>query len=121
PHARLRADLGDSHLDAGAAERTRLRLARAVVEVHLLVRAPGHTLPPAAAPVLVHQHDAVLAPLVHRAGGTRGHARRVETVFADPRQVEHEGLFELRLDDRKSTRLNSSHVSISYAVFCLKK
>src|SRR5690349_22200774 len=27
------------------------------------------------------------------------------------------GLFE----DRKSTRLNSSHVEISYAVFCLKK
>src|SRR5437868_10720000 len=25
------------------------------------------------------------------------------------------------LADRKSTRLNSSHVSISYAVFCLKK
>src|SRR5699024_12156644 len=24
------------------------------------------------------------------------------------------------LEDRKSTRLNSSHVSISYAVFCLK-
>src|SRR5690625_6373728 len=28
-------------------------------------------------------------------------------------------LFEVR--DRKSTRLNSSHVAISYAVFCLKK
>src|SRR5699024_12453193 len=28
--------------------------------------------------------------------------------------------FELSID-RKSTRLNSSHVSISYAVFCLKK
>src|SRR5439155_18421064 len=30
---------------------------------------------------------------------------------------------ERRLDreDRKSTRLNSSHVAISYAVFCLKK
>src|SRR5207249_11299722 len=27
----------------------------------------------------------------------------------------------LRGQDRKSTRLNSSHVSISYAVFCLKK
>src|SRR5699024_11929814 len=27
----------------------------------------------------------------------------------------------LLLLDRKSTRLNSSHVSISYAVFCLKK
>src|SRR5207249_11710888 len=26
-----------------------------------------------------------------------------------------------RTADRKSTRLNSSHVSISYAVFCLKK
>src|SRR5699024_12566596 len=25
-----------------------------------------------------------------------------------------------RITDRKSTRLNSSHVSISYAVFCLK-
>src|SRR5690349_23221417 len=27
----------------------------------------------------------------------------------------------LELGDRKSTRLNSSHVEISYAVFCLKK
>src|SRR5690349_22124527 len=27
----------------------------------------------------------------------------------------------LRVRDRKSTRLNSSHVEISYAVFCLKK
>src|SRR5439155_25294388 len=26
-----------------------------------------------------------------------------------------------RMRDRKSTRLNSSHVAISYAVFCLKK
>src|SRR5690349_25035490 len=30
-------------------------------------------------------------------------------------------LFEAREEDRKSTRLNSSHVEISYAVFCLKK
>src|SRR5438874_8110229 len=28
---------------------------------------------------------------------------------------------DLRRGDRKSTRLNSSHVEISYAVFCLKK
>src|SRR5690625_5784636 len=27
----------------------------------------------------------------------------------------------VQLQDRKSTRLNSSHVAISYAVFCLKK
>src|SRR3712207_8075017 len=34
------------------------------------------------------------------------------------------GLLEhrrLRAQDRKSTRLNSSHANISYAVFCLKK
>src|SRR5438067_8586407 len=31
------------------------------------------------------------------------------------------GPAEARHGDRKSTRLNSSHVSISYAVFCLKK
>src|SRR5699024_12772593 len=30
-------------------------------------------------------------------------------------------LLWVALVDRKSTRLNSSHVSISYAVFCLKK
>src|SRR5690554_7010751 len=28
---------------------------------------------------------------------------------------------DVHLSDRKSTRLNSSHVRISYAVFCLKK
>src|SRR5438309_8990535 len=31
------------------------------------------------------------------------------------------GRRDLRAPDRKSTRLNSSHSSISYAVFCLKK
>src|SRR5438874_6768032 len=29
--------------------------------------------------------------------------------------------FDIERRDRKSTRLNSSHVEISYAVFCLKK
>src|SRR3712207_7589192 len=29
--------------------------------------------------------------------------------------------FEEKVRDRKSTRLNSSHANISYAVFCLKK
>src|SRR3712207_7817221 len=32
--------------------------------------------------------------------------------------IREEGLFG---SDRKSTRLNSSHANISYAVFCLKK
>src|SRR3712207_7961265 len=31
------------------------------------------------------------------------------------------GTCEQNLADRKSTRLNSSHANISYAVFCLKK
>src|SRR5690606_39792162 len=31
------------------------------------------------------------------------------------------GFGDRRASDRKSTRLNSSHVKISYAVFCLKK
>src|SRR5689334_23804746 len=37
--------------------------------------------------------------------------------------LDDEGQFfeVLRYADRKSTRLNSSHSSISYAVFCLKK
>src|SRR5699024_11257826 len=33
----------------------------------------------------------------------------------------HPGGYAHGPQDRKSTRLNSSHVSISYAVFCLKK
>src|SRR3712207_8381791 len=31
------------------------------------------------------------------------------------------GRVDLHAQDRKSTRLNSSHANISYAVFCLKK
>src|SRR5258707_8137234 len=44
-------------------------------------------------------------PLAQRA--SEGAAARVLDVVEDP--------------DRKSTRLNSSHANISYAVFCLKK
>src|SRR5690606_40187573 len=39
--------------------------------------------------------------------------------WGDPWQCTPEGVDELPLEDRKSTRLNSSHVKISYAVFCL--
>src|SRR3712207_7234802 len=37
------------------------------------------------------------------------------------KRVRHVELERLVLGDRKSTRLNSSHANISYAVFCLKK
>src|SRR5688572_32768072 len=67
-----------------------------------------------------------------RAGGTRtrraqgerageGHHRGVvERPRLAPGQKGHHGQ-EHAVGDRKSTRLNSSHSQISYAVFCLKK
>src|SRR3712207_7720683 len=39
----------------------------------------------------------------------------------DDRAVEGDDVVALLDQDRKSTRLNSSHANISYAVFCLKK
>src|SRR5688572_31382845 len=45
----------------------------------------------------------------------RARDRRDRLLLADDPPVE------LDLQDRKSTRLNSSHSQISYAVFCLKK
>src|SRR5690348_17392414 len=39
----------------------------------------------------------------------------------DDRNVQLVRLIDRNALDRKSTRLNSSHPSISYAVFCLKK
>src|SRR5207249_8820637 len=55
-----------------------------------------------------------------------GDQGQVRQVLRPVEQLEVTGeLFEnpagLTPEDRKSTRLNSSHVSISYAVFCLKK
>src|SRR5438477_12254439 len=38
-----------------------------------------------------------------------------------PRRLQPASLSLSKQRDRKSTRLNSSHMSISYAVFCLKK
>src|SRR5688500_19308526 len=46
----------------------------------------------------------------------------VENVDYDRLEVSSPGLDRpLKKSDRKSTRLNSSHLVISYAVFCLKK
>src|SRR5690625_5793795 len=49
----------------------------------------------------------------------------VEAKIIDPDTKEECGPNEtgelITRGDRKSTRLNSSHVAISYAVFCLKK
>src|SRR5438874_7382580 len=58
----------------------------------------------------------------------RGVAARVAELFARLIEARRqrfdaraEDVRESEQQDRKSTRLNSSHVEISYAVFCLKK
>ena len=68
PDAGLRADRRLALLDPRVAERALLGLAGAVVEVDLLVRAARDAVAPAAALVLVDEHDPVLLALVHRAG-----------------------------------------------------
>src|SRR5688572_32011521 len=63
-------------------------------------------------------HDAL--PICTDVAGARARA----LVIGDPAMPEvrsysgHRGIAD---EDRKSTRLNSSHSQISYAVFCLKK
>src|SRR5690554_7420024 len=55
---------------------------------------------------------------VHRVATNAGHEPaqvNVDAVYYTERDID------TRQQDRKSTRLNSSHVRISYAVFCLKK
>src|SRR5437667_6784973 len=46
---------------------------------------------------------------------------RLRQVIERDYKVEGALRTEVAMKDRKSTRLNSSHITISYAVFCLKK
>src|SRR3712207_7921555 len=64
-------------------------------------------------------HDAL--PICLRQG--RCHRRHRRRPDEPPRLLPHRGPEggRCRPRDRKSTRLNSSHANISYAVFCLKK
>src|SRR5439155_11622482 len=65
----------------------------------------------------------ILAAIVAIIGGGYYLARRGFGREWRYRVVEelHKRGVEADIGDRKSTRLNSSHVAISYAVFCLKK
>src|SRR3712207_6934878 len=72
-------------------------------------------------------------PEFARPPGGRGRAVGGEGVEGDPgvdqrrqpragrRRARGRAARPPRVQDRKSTRLNSSHANISYAVFCLKK
>src|SRR5258705_9829008 len=70
----------------------------------MMRRPPRSTLFPY--PTLFRSRDAASADRRTRAAG---------------RQARRQPAEEAREQDRKSTRLNSSHLGISYAVFCLKK
>src|SRR3989454_1683624 len=57
-------------------------------------------------------------------GHADGIARFYREVMAAPARLEQDNgsaVARVQVGDRKSTRLNSSHLVISYAVFCLKK
>src|SRR5438270_10152995 len=81
-------------------------------------------------------HDALpISPLAERVLLPGDPARALtlaQSLLSEPRMFNHNrGLWgytgiaadgdALTIQDRKSTRLNSSHSQISYAVFCLKK
>src|SRR3712207_8425934 len=76
-----------------------------------LFRSDGQVVPEAA-----ERDDA--APDPGDAGAEPG---REAPGHADPRGDEVQPADRAVEGDRKSTRLNSSHANISYAVFCLKK
>src|SRR5256885_7097726 len=95
----------------------------------MIRRPPRSTLFPYTTLFRSH-HDDLEAPVLERED--RGDARLYSGAFVmggdqdrDRRQrvTLHQPLEVLVLGqpDRKSTRLNSSHLVISYAVFCLKK
>src|SRR2546430_6830918 len=56
-----------------------------------------------------------------RGGGGGGSAAVSARWRARPSPIREPGVSHAFTEDRKSTRLNSSHSQISYAVFCLKK
>src|SRR6266480_817502 len=70
----------------------------------------------------------VMVPLVMTHAAIACHLVFDVTAHAPPHaqrrdlgHLRHPLYFPVARRDRKSTRLNSSHMSISYAVFCLKK
>src|SRR5690606_40759391 len=101
-----------------------------------LLASPFHApATPSLSPLSLHDALPICIPLPRPRAGLRGsprHPARLRLLRATRGQPR--GRHRLRRgpahrapsaraarEDRKSTRLNSSHVKISYAVFCLKK
>src|SRR5439155_22548956 len=78
---------------------------------------------PAAAGSAAPAHDGAGAPDDHPAGALADDlaAPHHDPTGAPVSATAHADDHAASAADRKSTRLNSSHVAISYAVFCLKK
>src|SRR5215475_413753 len=79
-------------------------------------------------PHLTVLENVMLAPTLVKRQGTAAAREKAMSLLARVRIVEQAEKYPGQLSggqqqrvDRKSTRLNSSHVKISYAVFCLKK
>src|SRR5689334_24672133 len=71
------------------------------------------------------EEDSLLVPLIHMGQPvallTLGLKRADLPYSSEDLALLRTVASQLAIADRKSTRLNSSHSSISYAVFCLKK
>src|SRR5438270_8493590 len=75
-----------------------------------------HSFPTRRSSDLIAGDSLVLEPKLCSAGELRVFSLAADTPIPDPWSRVRRSL-----TDRKSTRLNSSHSQISYAVFCLKK
>src|SRR5256885_7333357 len=71
------------------------------------------------AALFTNSYGYAVFPTIGKAGLVVGGAHGTGRVYAHGKYVGDTSMTQVR--DRKSTRLNSSHLVISYAVFCLKK
>src|SRR3712207_7338573 len=92
----------------------------------MIRRPPRSTLFPYTTLFRSHDHGRPDRCPAQGSPAAAGHAGRALRVAGEPlrRRVHRLAAHERRVghrEDRKSTRLKSSHANISYAVFCLKK
>src|SRR5690554_7207896 len=105
-------------MNKGQINPTRMELMKLKNKLQMSVR--GHKLLKDKQDELVHSYISIV-------NETRTLREEVDLLFSDVLGVfvkmkQKKALVDIyEMLDRKSTRLNSSHVRISYAVFCLKK
>src|SRR6267142_3939073 len=90
----------------------------------LLVTGLGGSLHASHLPAMIHEDGERMVIDMHMAHANQQWREffdeEVLVIFSGPHAYVSPRWYE-DVEDRKSTRLNSSHMSISYAVFCLKK